>query len=198
MDKNSTKVSNLYGRARRIELAEKIAYIAVGIIAIILVIALVSRRVENTDDNINYAYLRRYMESKGYSCELIHKSGGMCVLSNDKSMYSFTRYEDGFDYIIRTQGYTLSIRHKLSDENRIEFRTTSEAISGYRNKNYKCSYEENVLGELGSCIDQDENELDLKSYIGLIQQSVAELNRIVDVSGYNKEKLMDNYVWEKK
>ncbi|MDE5888633.1 MAG: hypothetical protein K2H20_01290 [Bacilli bacterium] len=198
MDKNGIKVSNLYGRARRIELVEKIVYTVVGIIAIALVITLVSKQVENTDDNVNFAYLRRYMEAKGFSCELIHRAGGQCVLSNENSMYSFIRYEDGFEYIIRTQGYTLSIRHKLSEENRIELRTTSEAISGYRNKQYRCSYDESVIGELGTCIDQDENELDLKSYLGLIQQSIVELNRIVDVSGYDKDKLINNYVWEKK
>ena len=198
MDKNSTKVSNLYGRARRIEFVEKIVYTVVGIIAIILVITLVSRQVENTDDNVNYAYLKRYMEAKGYSCELLHRAGGQCVLRNDTSMYSFIRFEDGFEYVINTQAYILSIRHKLSEENRIELRTTSEAISGYRNKNYKCSYDENVLGELGTCIDQDENELNLNSYIGLIKQAIIELNRMVDVSGYDKDKLLNNYVWEKK
>lgn len=198
MDKKVPKVSNLYGRARRIELVERIAYIVVGIIAVVLVILLVSQKTDDTDDNINFAYLRRYMEARGFSCELIHRSGGQCVLNNRNTIYSFVRYDDGFEYIVRSQAYVLQIKHILSEEDTITFKTTSDAFSGYRNKNYTCIYKDNILNEIDKCLDEEDNELNLKSYTGLIEQTIYELNNIVDSSGYNKARLVNNYIWEKK
>ncbi len=198
MDKKNAKVSNLYGRARRIELVEKIAYVIVGIIAVTLVLVLVSRQTVNTDDNINFAYLRKYMEANGYSCEMIHRSGGQCLLSNTNSTYSFVRYDDGFEYIINTKAYTLNVKHKLSEENSITFKTTSDAFSGYRNKKYTCDYKDSVIGKLEKCLDEEDNVLELKSYVGLIEQSINELNNIITASGYDKDELINNYIWEKK
>lgn len=198
MDKNSIKVSNLYGRARRIEFVEKVAYLVIGIIAVILVIVIVSNQKEKVDDNVNFAYLRRYLENRGFNCEMIHRVGGQCSLVNDTSTYSFIRYDDGFEYIMVTKSYTLDIRHKLSEEERITFKTTSEAFSGYRNKSYTCRYKDKVVGELDKCIDEDEKELDLNSYKGMIEKAIVELNNIIDSSGYDKDELLDNYKWTKK
>lgn len=197
MDKN-TKVSNLYGRARRIEFAERIAYIVVGIIAIILVIFLVSKQQANVDRNVNFTYLREYMEAKGFNCEMLQKSGGQCTLNNEVSLYNFIRYENGFEYIVKTKSYALSIKHVLTEEDKITFRTSSEAFSGYKNKKYVCSYKDNVIKELSSCFSEDGEELDVASYVGVIKQAMSDLNNIIDSSGYDKNELMEAYQWRKK
>lgn len=199
MERNNMKVSNLYGRARRIELVEKIVYVVIGIVAVILVIFLVSRQTTSQEKNVNFAYLRDYLEAKGFSCSQIHISGGQCVLSRDNSSYLFIRRDDGFEYIINTKSYILGMRHFLNEEDVISFKTYSDAFSGYRNKNYACSYDKNILGELGSCIDEDSGSLlDLESYRGVILQAMNDLNNIIDSSGYNKQELIENYRWQKK
>jgi len=198
VDKNVIKVSNFYGRARRIAFLKKIIYIVVGVFLLFLIIFLVTRRTEKVDDNVNFAYLRTYLESKGFHCEMIHRVGGQCVNSNEKNYYSFIRYEDGFEYIINAQGYLLDIRHKASDDKRITFKTTSDAFSGYKNRNYTCSYEGSVIGQLGTCVDEEENVLDVNSYIGVIEQAISDLNNIIDSSGYKKDSLLNDNLWEKK
>lgn len=199
MERNNMKVSNLYGRARRIELVEKIAYIVVGIVAVVLVVFLVSRQTTFQDQNVDFAYLREYMEAKGFVCERIHISGGQCVLSRENSSYIFIRQNDGFEYIINTKSYVLDMKHVLNEEDSISFKTYSDAFSGYRNKNYTCSFQENIIHELGQCIDEDSGSvLDLESYRGVIYQAMNDLNHIIDSSGYNKNELIENYRWQKK
>lgn len=198
MDKKVPKVSNLYGRARRIELVERIAYIVVGIIAVVLVVLLVSKTTEKTDDNVNFAYLRNYLEAKGFSCELLHRSGGQCNLRGKNVSYIFIRYDDGFEYIVRTKSYNFHLKHILSDEDKITFRTTSDAFSGYRNKNYTCSFKDNILNGIDKCVDEDDEVLDLEAYTGTIEQIIYDVNNIIDSSGYDKNRLISNNVWEKK
>ncbi len=198
MEKNVGKVSNLYGRARRIAFFKKIAYIVAGILLLFLLVSFISRHTEKVDDNVNFAYLRTYLESKGFKCEMIHRVGGQCVNSNEKNSYSFIRYDDGFEYIINAQGYLLDIRHKADDDKKITFKTTSDAFNGYKNKYYVCSYQDSVIGKLDTCIDEEENVLDLPSYIGVIEQAINDLNLIIDSSGYKKDTLLNDCVWEKK
>lgn len=198
MDKNSTKVSNLYGRARRIEFAEKVAYVVVGIIAVILVVVIISNQKENVDDNVNFAYLRRYMESRGFTCEMIHRVGGQCILRNETSTYSFIRYDDGFEYIIATKSYTFDAKHKLSEPEKLTLKTTSEAFAGYRNKSYTCTYKGSIIGELDKCIDENDKELDLNSYKGVVEKAMSELKDIIDSSGYDKKAIISDYQWIKK
>lgn len=198
MEKNNFKVSNLYGRARRIELVEKIAYIVVGIIAIVLVVFLVARQTKSQDGNVNFAYLREYLEIKGYMCDRIHLSGGQCVLSNENSNHVFIRRDNGFEYIVSTNSYILGMKHYLDEEDEITFKTYSEAFIGYRNRNYVCSYKKNIIGGLERCVDEDTGEeLDLDSYKGVIVQAMNELNNIIDSSGYDKNELLENYIWKK-
>ncbi len=196
-DKN-TKASVFYGRARRLELYEKITYIVVGLIAIALVVFLVSSQSSNGEANINYYYLKQHFYNRGFSCDMVHKSGGKCRKSNEKTLYVFTRYDDGFEYLVETESYLLKLSHSLKNENYISFETTSEAFSGYRNKEYMCKFEKNVIGKLGECTTKNGEKLELNSYIGVIEQAQIEVSNAIDSSGYYRKILLDDYQWVKK
>lgn len=196
-EKNNFKVSNLYGRARRIELVEKIVYIIVGIVAIALVIFLVSNQSTSQEGNVNFAFLREYMENRGYSCNRIHVSGGKCVLVSGDSTYTFVRRDNGFEYIVLTNSYVLNIKHYLNEEDSIIFATYSDAFQGYRNKTYTCTYKDSVIGEFDKCVDSVGAVLDLGSYNGVVKKAMNDLNNIIESSGYDKEQLINNYIWKK-
>ena len=198
MNDKSNKVSVFYGRARRIELYEKIAYVVVGVIAAVIVVFIVSKQSSNQDDNVDFARLRTYMASRGFTCEMVHKPNGFCSKSNENSSYTFTRYDDGFMYKVRTKGYTLEIVHSMKKENKIVFTTTSEAFYGYKNKTYDCSFNVNVLGDIRICKTVADEILNLSSYKGVIEQAQKDLGNILDSSGYYKNILLKDYKWEKK
>lgn len=191
-------VSAFYGRARRIEFVERMAYVTVAVVAVVLVILLVSSQSSNADRNMNFAYLRQYMESRGFECSSVHISGGQCTLSNEYSTHNFVRFEDGFEYIAKTDSYLLNIRHRLSEENSITFKTTSEAFIGYKNQEYTCEFVGNVINQLGECKTDLGEKLDINSYIGVIEQAMKDVNLIIDNSGYYKSELLENYKWIKK
>lgn len=192
------KVSVFYGRARRIELAEKIAYIVVGIVAVVLVIFLVFKQTSNTNKNIDFSYLRDYFLQRGYSCEMIHQSGGQCTLTKENIMYKFIRYDNGFEYFEKTDSYLLNIKHVLDEENKIVFKTTSEAFVGFKNEEYTCEYKVNVINELGTCRNNKNETLNQNSYLGVIEKAMNELNNIIDSSGYYKVNILEDYQWIKK
>lgn len=197
MAKND-KVSVFYGRARRIEFAEKVAYIVTAIIALIVVVVIVTKQSDSGEANVNFSYLRQYFTDRGYNCEMIHRAGGRCVFDNGITIYSFVRNEDGFEYLVRTNSYLLEMTHSLDDENAIVFKTTSEAFAGYKNKSYTCEFKDNVLGELGVCQTLEGEQLNLRSYIGVIEHAQNDLNLIIDSSGYYKTNLLQDYQWVKK
>lgn len=198
MSDKSNKVSVFYGRARRIELYEKIIYIVVGIIAVVLVFLIVTSQSSNGESNVNYAYLKRYFYDRGFSCDLIHKSGGKCRKDSNGVSYVFTRYDDGFEYLVKTESYLLIMNHSLQTENYISFSTTSEAFSGFKNKIYNCKLGDNVLDEFGACKTKEGEVLNMSSYIGVIEQAQKDLNNIIDSSGYYKKNLLEDYQWIKK
>lgn len=198
MEKNNFKVSNLYGRARRIELVEKIAYFVVGIVAVILVVFLVTKQTANHESNVNFSYLREYLEDRGYICDRLQLSGGQCIMTNENSTYMFVRRDSGFEYNINTSSYILNIKHYLNGEDEISFKTYSDAFVGYRNRNYICSYKGTIIGGLDKCEDEDTGEiLDLESYKGIITKAMQDVNNILDSSGYDKEELLENYIWKR-
>ncbi|HAB67367.1 MAG TPA: hypothetical protein DCE23_08370 [Firmicutes bacterium] len=199
MAKDTNKVSNMYGRARRIEFAEKCVYIVVGILAVFLVFYFISHTFNKVDENVNFAYLKKYMEQKGYTCSLLHLPGGKCSSSNGIKGYTFIRYENGFEYIVKTKAYSLTIRLVSKDDNSIKFKTTTDAIAGYKAKEYSCTYKDNIIGGLDKCIEINENtELDLGAYTGVIEQAMYDLNELIDASGYNKNKLLEDNEWVRK
>lgn len=198
MSDKSNKVSVFYGRARRLELYEKLAYIIVGIIAVVLVFFLVTSQSSTGEANVNYAYLKQYMYDRGFSCEMIHKSGGRCHKETNGVSYVFTRYDDGFDYLVKTESYVLIINHVLQEDNSITFSTTSAAFPGYKNKEYECKLGTTVLDEFGECKTKEKEKLDLESYRGVIEQAQKDVNNIIESSGYYKQNLMEDYQWIKK
>ena len=54
------KVDNtmFYGRARRIDLLKKVVLILVILIALILLISFIFKKVQETETNVNFEYLR--------------------------------------------------------------------------------------------------------------------------------------------
>ena len=100
----SVAATALYGRARRIELAEKSVYVFVTIISIILVFVIVGKQNNNVEVNSEFADLRKYLEDSGYRCESIHRAGGICTINHEKNHFSFIIYDTGFEYIARSDG----------------------------------------------------------------------------------------------
>ena len=198
MSNKSNKVSVFYGRARRIELYEKMAYVAVGIIAAIVVVFIVTKQATNDDENVDFARLRTYMANRGFSCEMVHKPNGFCSKSNVTPSYPFTRYDDGFMYRVKTKSYTLEMVHSMKKENEIVFTTTSEAFYGYKNKTYSCSFNVSVLGDIRICKTVDDEILNLSSYKGVIEQAQMDVSNILESSGYYKDILLKDYKWQKK
>lgn len=198
MSNKGNKVSMLYGRARRIELYEKIAYMVVGLIAVLLVIFLVTKQEDNTESNVNYSFMRNYFNSLGFNCDYLHRSGGRCFKDTGTTAYSFVRNDDGFKYIIETDSYLLEIEHSLLNGSWILFKTTSEAFAGYKNKSYECEVKGNVLEEFGDCLTKDGELMNLNSYRGVIEMAQKDLENIIESSGYYRKSLIYDYKWEKK
>lgn len=196
-DKNN-KVSVFYGRARRLELYEKMAYIIVAVVAVVLIFVIVTSQSDNGEKNVNYSYLKQYFYDRGFTCDLVHKSGGKCRKDTPSTSYVFTRYDDGFEYYISTESYSLLISHTLQKEQEISFSTTSEAFAGYKNKDYMCKIGENVLDTVGTCKTKEGEVLNLNSYLGIIEQAQKEIDNIIESSGYYKRSLIEDYQWEKK
>lgn len=198
MSKKSNKVSVFYGRARRIELVEKIAYIVVGLIAVILVVVLVTSKEDVGEGNVNFSYMKQYFYDRGFNCDTIHKSGGRCTKDTGTTLYSFVRNDDGFEYLVKTSSYVLEIKHSLLNGDWMLFSTTSEAFSGYKNKKYTCEINDNVLNEFGACLTSDREVLNLNSYRGVIEIAQKDIENIIEASGYYRKSLIEDYQWEKK
>lgn len=189
-----------YGRARRIELAKKTL---IGVVALILVIviivALISHFSKKDVRNSEFLQMKNYFASKGYVCEAIEKDGGRCYYDNkDIDMfYSFTRYNDGYVYLIRTSSYSIIFRHVLNSYNRIEFNTNSNALMGTRNKDYLCYTSEDLIGDFNYCETSNGEFLDSATYTGAVKLAINNLNEIINSSGYNRDKIINDYVWTK-
>ena len=188
----------LYGRARRIEFVERAAFIIVGIISVILVFVIVGKKNNTSEVNVNFSYLREYIEARGYICEVIYRSGGSCTAVSKAVTSSFIRYDDGFQFITKSDGYFLEITYMASKGDYIKLKTTPYALQGYVNKEYTCSYKDNILNEVEECKDKDGEKLDSATYIGVVNKAMYDLYNIIDNSGYRKDKLLDKHEWVKK
>lgn len=199
---NGKKVNvSFFGRARRVEIVEKIVYVLVGIFAVCLTIFLVTRTKDVfVDKNVDFAYLKQYLESKGFTCEMLQDSGGSCSFENDYSNYSFVRYNTGFVYILKTDNYRLLVNHVSTGTDYITFVTYDTAYYGYKNREYVCTNvdENNILSDISSCETSDGEVLDLGAYLGVVNMAVSDLNDIIDSSGYSKDSLINDYEWIKK
>ena len=147
----------------------------------------------------NYDKLKNYFLNRGFTCELLSNSGSKCVSNNNGIKTTFYRYESGFEYSVKTESYSLYMVHRLDKEDKIEFVTTSEAFTGYKNQKFTCTYEKNVLGKVEKCEAADETTvLDVKSYLGVIEHAQAEVTNAINASGFSLDSVLINYEWLKK
>lgn len=192
-------MKKMYGRARRIRLYVIIALVVCVVAAIFLVFFNSKKEniVKNVDDNVNFRYLVDYFVGKNYSCEMLQKSGGKCYLNVNDKFYQFTRYDNGFEYVLRTNTYILIIKHTSLTGDTIDFRTNNNAVSGYKSREYTCTTKGSIISEFDGCMDSNGEQLELVTYIGVIEQSLENVKEILHASRYNVDELLNNYVWTK-
>ena len=188
----------MYGRARRLKFM-KIVSIIVGLFLVITIsISVFVKMFSKKDDNVDFKYLRDYLVEKGYSCELLKYDGAMCKYDGDIVYDSFARYDTGFEYLEKSDNYILVLHH-VDGVDKFTFKTTANAFSGYKNREYECTVKDSLIGELKECKDvSDDSILDLDVYIGKIESAMNDLSIILKKSGYDINKLMNDYVWSKK
>ncbi|MGN1338450.1 MAG: hypothetical protein ACI4WW_08255 [Candidatus Coprovivens sp.] len=190
-----------YGRFRRMELAKKVAYVLIGIVVLFIIISFLSKKIDVfIDHNVNFAYLKNYFNNQGYDCIMIERDGGKCVLEGEVSTTMFTRFDEGFTYILKTDSYVVNIRHVVNTYNDIIFTTTKEALPGYRNMTYNCYTSDGITGDLDSCSTNNGShsvKLDSELYLSVIENHINSLNDIINASGYDRDELLNNYYWKK-
>lgn len=193
------KKINLYGRARRIALVRNIAVIVGCLVAIVLLLKFIFAGTNTQVVVSEFDKLKDYFLTRGFTCEMLTLEGSKCVSSNDLGKTTFYKYENGFEYVSKTDSYTLYITHRLDKEDRVEFVTTSEAFSGYKNQKFVCTYDKNVLDKITECEAVSEDiKLDVKSYLGVIEHAQLDITTAVTSSGFSLDNLLINYEWSKK
>ena len=193
------KKINLYGRARRLSLIRNIGVIVGCIVAIILLLKYIFSGANTQVVVSEFDKLKDYYLDRGYTCELLSVNGSKCTSNNDYIKTTFYRYDSGFEYVSKTDSYSLYITHRLDKEDKIEFVTTSEAFAGYRNQKFICTYDKNVLTKVTECEAVAEDiKLDVKSYLGVIEQAQLDITTAITASGFSLDNLLINYEWSKK
>ena len=189
----------MHGRARRIALAITVAIIAVVIFFLYYIITSLFTYNEYKEENMNFEYLRDYFVYQGYSCKTIEQNGGSCTLKKNNFKYQFVRYDDGFYYMIDGSSYTLTINYLENEKHQIEFKTKATALGDYKKKTYYCTTKGKgtIIDELNECVTESGEKLDLQTYIGVVENALTDINNIIEASGYNKDRLVNNYIWEK-
>lgn len=191
--------SMFYGRARRLAIVRTILIIALIIFLVFLGFKMFAKKeVKFIDRNVNYAFLRDHFKGKGYSCDRLERDGGRCVYEVGSNYKSFTRYGDGFIFLIKSNSYTIQFRHVKSTANDFMFYTNEYALVGEKNKTYYCLTSNDIFGEFVSCSTSDGEELETKSYIGALEVALTEMNEFIDASGYDRDVLINDYEWQKK
>ena len=84
-----------------------------------------------------------------------------------------------------------------NEKHQIEFKTKATALGDYKKKTYYCTTKDTIVDELKECVTETGEKLDLQTYIGVVENAIVDVNNILDASGYNKERLIKNYIWEK-
>ncbi len=189
----------MYGRARRLDFYKTILIVVVILLVVYAVIRLVINIIPKKDTTEEFYNLKKYMVDSGYVCENLKASGGTCKITKDNLLERFTRYDDGFEYIYNNGKYMINIYHVKNVE-RFVFTTSDTAFTGYKNKEYSCTYKDNIIGELDTCtlVDNKYAKLDNEAYISVIAKPMVELNKVIMASGYNKDTLINEYKWVKK
>lgn len=195
---NSNNVrTTFFGRARRIKLMKQVIIGALALLVlVILVLLVVKKTTEIKEEKKSFGLLKQYFELKGYTCEIIEKSGGHCELRGDNIQYIFTRYDEGFNYLVKASSYTIEIRHYVNTYNDIILTTNTSALDGDKSKTFTCTTNDGLLGEIQDCIDKNDVSVVNEVYLGAVQMTINQLNDIINNSGCNKNKLINEYYWE--
>lgn len=187
----------MYGRARRIALARTIAIIVGVVLILYLVISRLFTTSEYQEYNQNFEYLRDYFLGQGYSCKMLDQNGGSCTLKKNSFKYNFIRYDNGFYYMIDGGSYNLTINYLESEKKQIEFKTKATALGDYKKKTYYCTTNGTIVDGLKECVTEDGEKLDLDTYLGVVESGLNDVNNFIEASGYNKDRLIKHYIWEK-
>lgn len=186
----------MFGRARRIEFVKKLIFIAICLVLIGVSVYFIFKVVDKPKQPVAFSYLNDYFYSKGYSCEMLTKSGGHCSLTQDGLRKSFIRYDSGFQYFIKTDTYSIEIKHMYKVSDSITFYTNEKAFDKYKDKKYNCTTDNSVIGNLKKCMTDEAEILTLNSYLGQVESAINDLNDILNHSGYDKEVLIEEFVWK--
>lgn len=196
MDKSNVKTL-LYGRARRIKLMKQIILVVVILLVLVFGILFIFKKTtESKNTNKNFNMMRTYFVNRGYTCEMIEKSGGQCNLRGKNVQYVFTRYDEGFNYLMKSSSYTIEIRHIVNTYNDIKLTTNSSALEGDKNREFTCTTNDGLLGEVNSCVDNNNGNVINEVYLGAVQTAINNVNEIINSSGYKRDKIINEYVWK--
>ena len=185
------------GRARRIELAKKAAFVIFCLIVIFVSIKYATRKEVHYDINSRYNLLANYFQNRGYVCTDLVASGGKCIKNNTNGVSEFSRHDNGFVYIERNESITLTIFYQKDYKNNgIELLTTNNALLGYKKKDYVCTTKDgSIIGELDKCIDKENVVLDSSVYLGFVENAIKLVKEALESSGYNVNVLLKEYKW---
>ena len=187
----------MYGRAKRLNLIKNIVVIIASLVGIFFIGKMVVSFLTVDDDNIEFSYMKKYLNGKGFICESLKTSGGTCKNRTDGVYEMFVRYDKGFDYVYNNDSYVIELYH-VDGEEKFTFSTGDTAFSGYRNLRYTCTYKDTIINELDKCIlENGDEELDNEAYIGFINRTMYEVRKIIVSSKYNVDDLIERYEWNK-
>ena len=182
----------MYGRARRLQFLQSVligvAIVVVIVLSTIFFINLFNRSKYHDD----FKTLKNYMIQRGFSCELLEQPGSACKYDKEGILIRFVRYDNGFDYNVSTDAYYIEIKH-VKGEDKFVFRTTEEALAGYKRKIYYCEYNDSIIGTLKECVTESGQELDSPVYIGQIESAMNDISLLLKSSNY-KISTFRNYI----
>lgn len=186
----------MYGRARRIALVKYIIIILVVILVLYVLFTkiFVEKVFVDSSDDINY--LREYLQSTGYLCEVVKDDTSNCSYKKDNLKKTFIKYSEGFNYVLESTSYRIIINYVPTENNKIVLKTNSNSLVGYRNKVYNCKTKGDLFGEIDNCSTVQGDVLDVETYIGEVEKSQNEIKRILNASGYDVEFLLNTYDWQ--
>lgn len=184
----------MYGRARRLQFMQSVAIGVAIVVVIVLSVIFFTNLFARSKQHEDYKTLKNYMVQKGFACELLEEPGSACKYEKEGVLIRFVRYDNGFDYNVSTEAYYIEIKHVKGEEKFI-FRTTGEALSGYRNKIYNCTYDGSIIGTLKECVTDEGLTLDSPVYIGQIESVMNDISLMLKGSKYNVDKLINDYKW---
>ena len=185
------------GRARRIELAKKAAFVLFCVVIIFVSVKRITRKEVHYDMNSSFNFLSNYFQNRGFVCTDLVASGGKCTKNNSNGVIEFARFDNGFTYIENSESLILSVYYQKDfSQNGITLKTSNYALVGYKKKDYVCYTKDgSIIGELDKCIDSEGNVLDSNTYIGSVETAIKTIKEALQVSGYDMDALLKEYKW---